>query len=530
MGVYLNPGNERFLESVSSRIYVDKTGLIAYTNEVIGTRDKFLCVSRPRRFGKSMTAEMLAAYYGKGDSKHLFVGKAIEQDASFERHLNRYQVIMLNMQEFLSESSLKEGDGMECKVEKSVLWDLLEEYPDFRYFDSKSLVRTLQDIYTKTRTPFVFIIDEWDCIFREQKGNRRGQERYLDFLRNLLKDKPYVALAYMTGILPVKKYGTHSALNMFDEYSMANPRQLAVYTGFTQTEVEQLCRAHDLDAAEAKRWYDGYQLPLAGGKNLHIYNPRSVVSAMSAGLYDTYWNQTETFEALRDYIIMNYDGLKDTVIELLAGVRKKIETGTFTNDMAAFESADDVLTLFVHLGYLGYDFHEKEVFIPNLEITMEFVNAIRSAGWDEVVEAVRVSDQLLEDTWNLKADAVAAGIEKAHFETSILNYNDENALSCVVSLAYYSARRYYTFVREFPAGKGFADLVFLPRSSCADKPAMIVELKWNGSSKGAIWQIKERKYIEALVGYKGDVLLVGINYDKKSKKHVCSMEKAVLSF
>lgn len=522
MGIYLNVGKDGFREAIMSKIYVDKTGLIDKTNKLLGTEQKYVCVSRPRRFGKSMAAQMLAAYYGKNNSRELFQGREIEREASFEIYLNKFNVIFLNMQEFLS--ATHDIVKMKRLIEKSVLWDLLEEYPNIRYFDSENLVRTLQDIYAKTQISFVFIIDEWDCIFRENRGNKEAQELYLDFLRNLLKDKSYVALAYMTGILPVKKYGTHSALNMFDEYSMTNPRQFAEYVGFTESEVETLCSQYGMDFVEAKRWYDGYRLTGLAGREFQIYSPRSVVNAMLAGVYDTYWNQTETFEALRDYIVLNYDGLKDTVITLIAGQHTKIETGTFTNDMTTFGSADDVMTLLIHLGYLGYDFSKKEVFIPNYEVSMEFANAVRSAGWDEVVYALKASEQLLRATWNGEEDIVAAGIEKAHFETSILNYNNENALSCTVSLAYYSAKRYYSIVREFPTGKGFADLVFLPRRNHMDKPAIVVELKWDGCVSGAIMQIRERKYLEALEDYKGKVLLVGINYDKESKTHECRIE------
>ena len=479
MGIYLNVGKDGFRESVASSIYVDKTGFIAETNMLLGTEQKYVCISRPRRFGKSMTAKMLAAYYGKEESRE----RAIESHKTFEAHLNKYNVIFLNMQEFFSAG----------------------------------------DIYAKTKIPFVFIIDEWDCIFRESKGNKETQELYLDFLRSLLKDKAYVALAYMTGILPIKKYGTHSALNMFDEYSMTNPRQFAQYAGFTEAEVEGLCREYNMDFAEAKRWYDGYQLTASPENVIRIYSPRSVVSAMLSGIYDTYWNQTETFEALREYIVLNYHGLKDMIIELLAGQHKKIETGTFTNDMTTFECTDDVLTLLVHLGYLGYDFLKSEVFIPNYEVAMEFVNAVKGAGWDEVAAAVKASDQLLQATWHCDETAVASGIAQAHFETSILNYNNENALSCVVSLAYYSARRYYTIVREFPTGKGFADLVFLPRKNHLDKPAIVVELKWNKDAKAAIAQIKERKYLQALKDYQGNVLLVGVNYNQQSKEHECKI-------
>lgn len=522
MGIYLNPGNALFQESIQSKIYVDKTGIIAYTNEIIHTKNKYICVSRPRRFGKSTTAEMLAAYYGKDDSRKLFQEYKIAKHPSFCKHLNKYHVILLNMQDFLS--SARNISEMRELIEKSVLWDFMDAYPDIRYFDKQNLIRSLQDIYMQTKTSFVFIIDEWDCIFRENKSSTDSQKSYLDFLRSLLKDKPYVALAYMTGILPVKKYGTHSALNMFDEYSMTNPRQLAEYTGFTEAEAESLCSVYHMGFAEVKRWYDGYRLTGTLGKKYRIYSPRSVVSAMLSGICDTYWNQTETFEALKNYIVLNFDGLKDTVIALLAGEHIQIETGAFTNDMTTFESADDVLTLLVHLGYLGFDFEKKEAFIPNYEISMEFVSAVRSARWDEAAHAIRLSDQLLKDIWNADADAVAAGIEKAHFETSILNYNDENALSYTISLAFYSARRYYTVVREFPAGKGFADLVFLPRPGHFDKPAMIIELKWNHSAKGAIAQIKSREYPQSLACYQGKLLLAGISYDKKNKKHTCEIE------
>lgn len=376
MGSYLNPGTEGFCESISSEIYEDKTELISYTNKVLKTKQKFVCVSRPRRFGKSMAAEMLAAYYQReSDSQKLFKGLKIEKEASFKCHLNQYNVIFLNMQDFLSEA--ENIEDLKKSVEKGVLWDLLEAYPDVRYFNSQNLVRTLLDIYNSTKIPFVIIIDEWDCIFRENKADKEGQKLYLDFLRNLLKDKKYVALAYMTGILPIKKYGTHSALNMFDEFSMTNPKQLAEFVGFTETEVMELCSRYDMDFEETKRWYDGYCF-----ENLnHVYSPRSVVSAMLSRSFDSYWNETETFEALRDYIVMNYAGLKDTVIELLAGSRKTIDTRSFTNDMTTFSGVDDVLTLLVHLGYLGYDFSSKEVFIPNSEIASEFVSAIQSAGW-----------------------------------------------------------------------------------------------------------------------------------------------------
>lgn len=520
MGSYLNPGNEKFFEACNSEIYVDKTELICYTNSVLRTNNKYLCVSRPRRFGKSMAANMLTAYYSKGcNSKELFQPYRISSEETFEKYCNQYNVIFLNIQEFFSRThSIESMLELLCG---RVLREILRAYPDVDYYDKKDLIGSMQDIYDETGEPFLLVIDEWDCIFRECKPEKEAQKQYLDFLRDFLKDKAYIHLVYMTGILPIKKYGTHSALNMFDEYSMLDQGELVKYVGFTEKEVQILCKKYQMDFEETKQWYDGYVLD----HNFHIYNPRSVVRAMLTHRYNNYWNQTETFEALRDYLVMNYDGLKTIIIELLAGNQKEICVGTFSNDMTTFTSADDVLTLLVHLGYLGYHFETKEIYIPNTEVETEFINAIQNARWDEVIQAIDISEQLLNATWNMDEEKVAAGIERAHLETSILTYNDENALSCTISLAYYSAKRYYTIIRECPTGKGFADIIYLPKKKHPDKPAIIVELKWDKSAKTAISQIKTKQYVHALEDYKGNLLLVGINYEKESKKHDCQIEK-----
>ncbi|MDE7311268.1 MAG: ATP-binding protein [Eubacterium sp.] len=519
MGVYLNPGNEGFKKAVSSKIYVDKTLLIQYTNECLNTEQAYLCVSRPRRFGKSVTANMLAAYYAKGtESDALFKRLGIAACSTYRTHLNQYHVIFLNMQEFMSNS--ENTVQMLQLVKKSVLWDLLEEYPNLRYFDTNNLVRTLHDVYRFTKIPFVFIIDEWDCIFREKKECQKEQRQYLDFLRLLLKDQAYVALAYMTGILPIKKYGTHSALNMFDEYSMTNPENFAEFAGFTEDEVKALCRQYQMDFEVARQWYDGYSFE----KCRHIYSPRSVVRAMLSGRFDSYWSQTETFDALKTYLLMNFHGLRDDVTRLLAGEQVKIDISSFSNDMTTFHTADDVLTLLVHLGYLAYDFDTKKVWIPNSEVAGVFATAVRTAGWDVVAKAIERSEYLLQAIWNQDMEKVAKGMEQAHLETSILAYNDENSLSCTIALALFSAREYYFTVRELPAGKGFSDIVYIPRKNHLDKPALVVELKWNQDAKGAIAQIKEKRYPDSIASYNGKVLLTGISYDKKTKKHYCEIE------
>ena len=523
MGLFVNPLNVNFARSLRSQIYVDQSGLISYTNKMLMTQQSYICVSRPRRFGKSMAASMLSAYYSCGcNSESMFENLKISHDFSYKEHLNKYNVIYLNMQDFLSQSdSMKE---MINDINKCISNDIVGIYPELnKYVSENRYTDILESLYMYSQTPIVFIIDEWDCIFREYKLDVSSPKMYLDFLRTLLKDKQYVALAYMTGILPIKKYGSHSALNMFREFSMTNPGELAGFVGFTQDEVISLCDRYRMDYDEISGWYNGYSFP--GIKA--VYNPKSVVEAMLSGRCDDYWSQTETFEALSIYFKMNYDGLKDTVIELLSGLRKQNNISNFSNDMVTFKTYEDILTLLIHLGYLGYDLEAREVFIPNKEIRDEFVTAIRDTDWNELIGALRVSDSLLKAVWQGDSEAVAQMIENSHYETSIIKYNDENALACVISLAFYSARQYYVINREIPAGKGFADMSFLPRKKYPDKPAMIVELKWGRSALEAVRQIESRKYTDILKDYKDNALLVGINYDKVTKLHECIIKKLV---
>ncbi|WP_334286142.1 MULTISPECIES: AAA family ATPase [unclassified Ruminococcus] len=520
MGIYLNPGNNKFKRAVNSDIYVDKTGLIKYTNSIVDTLQSCVCVSRPRRFGKSMAADMLTAYYSKGcDSRELFSGLEIAKDESFEEHLNKYDTIFLNMQEFLSRSSnVKE---LLERVEGKVIRELKKQYPDVELYDENDLAETMQDIFAESECPFIVIIDEWDCIFREFKHDKAAQEIYLDFLRDLLKDKEYIYLAYMTGILPIKKYGTHSALNMFDEFSMIDPGPLAEYVGFTEKEVEALCQKYQMDINEIKNWYDGYSFEEVES----VYSPKSVVSCMRLGKLGNYWNQTETFEALQIYIDMNFEGLRDDILSMIAGETVPVNTRSFTNDMTTFRTEDDVLTLLIHLGYLGYRYADKTVFIPNEEIRSEYVSAIAVSDWGEVSKALKNSADTLQAIWQGREEQVAEGIRQAHFETSHLQYNDENALSYTISLALYAARNFYTVHRELSGGKGFADIVYVPRKRFLDKPALVVELKWDKNAEGAIQQIKEKEYCRSLEEYKGNLLLVGINYDKKTQVHTCKIEQ-----
>ena len=465
MGSYLNPGSTAFQGSLRSQIYIDKSGLIEKTNTVLGTEQKYVCVSRPRRFGKSMAANMLAAYYDRDcDTKEFFDKLKISQSEEYLKHLNQYDVLKINMQEFLSATQSMEE--MLRLLQKRLITDLKNRYSSYEIED------------------------------------------------NL-----------------VKKYGSHSALNMFMEYSMTDPGNLAEFFGFTEEEVKKLCEEYAMNFEEAKAWYNGYGLishSRLEDRKYSIYSPKSVVEAMLRHKFGTYWNRTETYEALKIYIQMNMDGLKDSVIQMLAGEGVRINTGTFSNDMTTFATKDDVLTLLVHLGYLTYNSETEKVTIPNKEVSQEYLNAISTMDWHEVMRSVENSRKLVEALWNQDAKAVAAGIENVHDEISILQYHDENSLSCTIHLAFYFAREYYTIIRELPTGKGFADICMIPRKIHADKPAVIIELKWDKDAEGAIAQIKEKKYVKSLEDYKGNLLLAGINYDKKTKTHTCVIEKVEL--
>ena len=275
-----------------------------------------------------------------------------------------------------------------------------------------------------------------------------------------------------------------------------------------------------MDLEEMMNWYDGYSFDMIP----HVYNPKSVVEAIIRKKFGSYWTRTETYEALKCYIDMNLNGLKDAITCMLGGENIKIDSETFQNDMTTFETKDDVLTLLVHLGYLAFDKKSSSVFIPNSEVRAEFVRAVNGANWSSVAKAIENSEKLLQATWNMNEKTVEEMLDLVHSEnTAILTYNDENSLSCVITLAYFSAMNEYTIERELPSGKGFADIVFIPKKK-SDKPALVVELKYNKNAESAISQIKNKRYTEKLKEYEGNMLLVGINYDAE-KKHKCIIEK-----
>lgn len=526
MGRFVNPDNSGFKAALDTEIYVDKTGLVRYTNKVLNTKLAYICNSRPRRFGKTTTADMLAAYYSRGcDSEAMFSSLEIGEDPDFRKHLNKYDVIRFDVQECIS--SAGGAEKVLSYISDKVIGELDECYPSVIAPGEHTLKEVLGEINKHTRKKYIFIIDEWDVLIRDDK-NVSIQKSYIEFLRGLFKGSEstgYIALAYLTGILPIIKEKTQSALNNFEEYTMLDPGPLAQYVGFTEEEVRALCKTYSRDFDEVRRWYDGYRL---GG--YHVYNPRAVVSVMLSGRFKSYWSETASYDTVIDLIGLNYDGLKGSVIEMLSGSEVSVNTGKFKNDPQKVRSRDDVLTYLIHLGYSAFDEDESMVFIPNEEVRQEMAKAVEDSSWDEVVLFYKESDEILKATLAGNCDAVASALERVHNTyTSVIQYNDENSLSSVLTIAYLSSMRYYFKPRrEMASGKGYVDFVYLPRPKyLAEYPALVIELKWDRSAEGAIRQIKERKYTESIEEYAGNILLVEINYDKDTKMHVCTIEKIV---
>ena len=528
MGTYNNPGNAAFARIVKSD-YVDKTGVIRLINDRIGGGDSLICVSRPRRFGKSYTAQMLAAYYDCScDSHVLFDKKIIGRTKAYRRHLNGYNVIYLETTSFVS-SARRQGIPLQevpNRIVDALRAELLQENPDLP--ENKSLTDLLiQCVEKPGGRPFVFIIDEWDAMIREAKEDVDAQRRYLDLLREWFKNGTFtpkvVATAYMTGILPIKRDGSQSAISDFSEISMLHSGEFAGYTGFSEKEVTRLCRKYGMEYEEVKNWYDGYELEGIQA----AYNPYSVMSACREKKCRSFWGRTSAAEALTEYINMDFDGLQEAVAQLIGGANIEVNTTQFQNDFERFRSRDDVLTLLIHLGYLTYDAESGMVKIPNEEVRREFRGFLSNDNpgvhWAKLIGRSR---KLLNDVAEGNAESVAAALDEIRQEQYAPQfYNNEQALRAVIKYAFLAAFGQYVKIEEMPSGRGIADVAFLP-TSMSKLPAMLVELKWNRTAGGAISQIRDRKYTAALAPLAGNLLLVGINYDEKTGNHSCQIERA----
>ena len=515
MSRFLDYGNSDF-RSVRDSNFVDKSGLINVLNGKIDKESRFMCISRPRRFGKSVAAKMIYAYYDRScDSRELFKGLEITKSPDFEKHLNKYPTIYLDWNYFAA----KDKNTVVKEAQKTIIKDLKESYPFLEETDH--LMDALTEINSKTGDRFVFIIDEWDMLVRDV--NEEVQKEYVNLLRSLFKSNTankIFLLVYMTGILPIIKTETQSALNNFDELSIIDPAQTAKYYGFTENEVKQICEKFQMDFPLMEHAYDGYIF----GSEKSMFNPNSVMLAVEKRNYNSHWSKSAAYTTIEHYIEVDHDNVQQKIIKMLNGESVTVEVTSFRNDMKNIDNSDDVLTLLAHLGYLSYNPEDCTVRIPNTEVAGEFRLSIGRAGWGEVSAALTDSLTLINRTIAMDADYISEAFDKYRFESSsIIKYKDENSMACAITIAYYAAKRYYKIYREQPAGKGFADMVFVPLHN-STRPAIVIELKHNKSAQGAIDQIKNKNYPSALKGISRQIILVGINWSKRKAKHDVKIE------
>ena len=527
MGIYVNPSEALLRMSVNSRIYVDKSMLIHELNQLLNSEDRFVCVARPRRFGKSMAGNMIAAYYGKqANSRPIFEKLKIAQSPDFETYLNAFNVIHIDVNGFYSNSNHSE-DIVPLLTER-VREELMVEFPNCNIKDSDTMDRCIERVFGRTGEQFVMILDEYDVLVRE-KVKSSIFDPYLNFLNGMFKNAnlaPAFALVYLTGVLPVVRDKIQSKLNLFTEYTMTDALQLSEFVGFTEEETQALCNQLNMDFEECKRWYDGYKLDYLDN-TLKIYNPKSVVQAMLSRKFGDYWTKTGSYDSIRIYISMNFDGIKDDVKTMIAGGKVDVVVDFYLNTMTDFHSKDDVFTYLIHLGYLAYDSINKQCYIPNNEIRSEWIIAITNdSDYAEAIRIVNNSKVLLDKTVEGDAQAVAEALSSAHEQLmSRQRYNHEACLQCAIRFAYFYATSRYTIISELPAGKGYADVVFVPY--IPNVPAMIVELKRNQNTGAALQQIENKQYFDVMDKYQGDLLLVAVNYDEKTNAHTCEIKQFV---
>ena len=521
MGIYINPGNENLKRDLNSEIFVDKSLILQKFCRLLNTDQSYICVSRPRRFGKTRINKMMTAYFSKGcDSLALFENLKIAKEDCFKENLNKFNTLTIDLGAFYSTS--RDKKDILKNLREYLLEDFRNEFPDIEFSENDPIPRMIQRIYTKTGTKFVIIIDEYDVLVRERVSEETLKE-YLELLNSLFKNNelsPAIALAYLTGILPIIRDKVQSKLNVFEESNMLDPFGMEEFFGFTKEEVEALCDRYGMSFAECENWYDGYRI---GG--IDIYNPNSVVKAMMRRKYANYWQVSGSYEAVSDYIKLDFDGIKSSIIDMLSGREVPVNIVNFRNDLKEIKNRDNVFTYLIHLGYLNYDEDTGLCRIPNKEIRQEWESAVGDAeNFSKVAELIKRSEKLLKWTQLGDAERVAAALDEAHMTVADpLDYNDESSLKTAILLAYYTAKSKYTIIKEMPTGLGFADIGFIPLNP-AD-PAMVVELKYNKDADSAIKQIKKKKYPAGFENYLDNLLLVGVNYDKNTKVHECVIEK-----
>ncbi|MBU3109667.1 AAA family ATPase [Clostridium gasigenes] len=490
MAIYLNTNKqlENYEELSNEEYFIDKSDIIALINKKVSTKSKYLCITRPRRFGKSSIADMLGAYYTKTvNSKEIFDDLKISNSESYLKHLNKYNVISIAFNK-LSDRGNTYNDYIE-RIKTSLINDIVEKYPKINPDSYFSISDMLQD----TNDKFIFIFDEWDYIFANDLF-KNNQNEFLEFLRNLLKDQAYVALAYMTGVLPIKKHSSTSALNMFIEYTFLKDRVFDEYFGFTENEIKTLCKKkNNICFYELESWYNGYLT--AGGTK--VYNPRSVSIALNNGYCESYWTNTGAMDEVRNYLKYNTLAVRDDIIKMISGEVIDITIDEeFRAGQESPKTKEEIYSAMIILGFLSY--YDGYLRIPNRELMKEFEKALKDESFGYVAEIIENSRTMLKATVDNDTETIVKILHDIHnSEIPILQYNDENSLSCVVTLAYLSARDTYRVEREEKSGKGFADFTFHPRRKT--DTAFILELKKDETVDVAMNQMIEKEYFQKFI-------------------------------
>lgn len=550
MGIYVNSKKPflMFQDDRRSRYFIDKSRILQELVPIVDYKMpsdaldcaypssslKYLCITRPRRFGKTTTANLISAFFGKGaDSSSLFEGLFASGCTWFHTHLNSHNVIHLSLNE-LPDECFSYAQYI-TRIKKRLLNDLIREFPDIPIEEADTLWDALNSICAyRTDGKFIFILDEWDFIFHRDFVTDHDKTAYLDFLNSLLKDQPYVELAYMTGILPIAKYSSGSALNMFCEYTMATEERFSEYFGFTDSEVDSLYDTYlSLTGSSAKItredlriWYDGYQTK-SGSR---VYNPRSVVLALTNNNLGNYWTSSGPYDEIIYYIKKNTDAVRDDLAMMVSGTPAAAKMQEYAAVSMELSTKHEIFSAMVIYGFLNYK--DGFVSIPNKELMDQFAAMLsREPSLGYVYRLAKESERMLAATKALDTDKMAEILEYAHHtESPLLHYSNEAELTMIVAMVYLSARDSYRIEREDKAGIGYVDFIFYPLK--ADDDCIILELKAGGTPQTAIRQILERGYALKFQGrlgerpyYTGRILAVGISYEKgKSKHHRCQIK------
>lgn len=513
--------------------FVDKTRILEELFPLVNEGSNYICITRPRRFGKTVMANMIAAFFSNGyDASGVFDSLHIAVNEEYRKHLNQHNVIRMSLNEL--PKRCKSYDQYIERIETLLIQDLKEYYPDVTVREEEAVWDILGRIHEeKDSAKFIFVLDEWDYIFHRSFVSGENRAAYLEFLSSLLKDKPYVSLAYMTGILPIAKYSSGSELNMFLEYTMGTEEKYSDYFGFTESEVDELyekylqrCAGRNVTRDGLRVWYDGYYT--ASGER--VYNPRSVVASLVNNNLGNYWTSSGPYDEIFYYIEKNVADVRDDLALMAANIPVQARVQEYAATSMNLNTKDEIFSAMVVYGFLSYE--GGKVSIPNKELMERFSDMLRkeqSLGY--VYQLAKESERMLKATICGDTRTMLSILEFAHnTEIPLLNYNNESDLTAVVNLVYLSARDSYRIEREDKAGVGYVDFIFYPeRDLNAD--CIILELKVDHTPEEAIRQIKDKKYalrFQPKLGeqprYTGRILAVGIAYDKEKKTHSCKIE------